>query len=35
MSKEEYPNAVEVSAVFHEGMKMFAVPVQPTQHKSF
>lgn len=29
--REEYKSAIEVSVVFHEGMKMFAVPVQPAR----
>jgi len=33
MSKEEYKDAIEVSVIFHEGQKMFAVPKQPAQQE--
>jgi hypothetical protein len=33
MSKEEYKGAIEVSVIFHEGQKMFAVPKQPAQQE--
>jgi hypothetical protein len=29
MSREEYKDAIEVSVIFHEGQRMFAVPKQP------
>ena len=29
MSREEHENAIEVSIIFHEGQRMFAVPKQP------
>ena len=29
MIKEEYKGAIEVSVIFHEGQRMFAVPKQP------
>jgi len=29
MSREEHKDAIEVSIVFHEGQRMFAVPKQP------
>jgi hypothetical protein len=28
-SKQEYKDAIEVSVIFHEGQRMFAVPKQP------
>ena len=31
MTKEEYKDAIEVSVIFHEGQRMFAVPKQPAQ----
>ena len=33
MSREEYKDAIEVSVIFHEGQRMFAVPKQPAQRK--
>jgi hypothetical protein len=33
MSKEEYKDAIEVSVIFHEGQRMFAVPKQPAQQE--
>ena len=33
MSREEYKDAIEVSVIFHEGQKMFAVPKQPAQQE--
>jgi hypothetical protein len=33
MSKEEYKDAIEVSVIFHEGQRMFAVPKQPAQQQ--
>ena len=35
MSREEYKDAIEVSVIFHEGQKMFAVPKQPAQTLPF
>jgi hypothetical protein len=29
MSREEHKDAIEVSIIFHEGQRMFAVPKQP------
>jgi hypothetical protein len=29
----EYKDAIEVSVIFHEGQRMFAVPKQPAQHE--
>jgi hypothetical protein len=34
MSREEYKDAIEVSIVFHEGQRMFAVPKQPAPVQS-
>jgi hypothetical protein len=31
MSREEHKGAIEVSIIFHEGQRMFAVPKQPAQ----
>jgi hypothetical protein len=33
MSKEEYKGAIEVSVIFHEGQRMFAVPKQVAQQE--
>ena len=33
MSREEYKDAIEVSVIFHEGQRMFAVPKQPAQQE--
>ena len=33
MTKEEYEGAIEVSVIFHEGQRMFAVPKQPAQQE--
>jgi hypothetical protein len=33
MTKEEYKDAIEVSVIFHEGQRMFAVPKQPAQQE--
>lgn len=33
MSREEYKGAIEVSVIFHEGQRMFAVPKQPAQQE--
>ena len=33
MTKEEYKDAIEVSVIFHEGQRMFAVPKQPAQQQ--
>jgi hypothetical protein len=33
MSKEEYKGAIEVSVIFHEGQRMFAVPKQVVQQE--
>jgi hypothetical protein len=33
MSKEEYKGAIEVSVIFHEGQRMFAVPKQVAQQQ--
>ena len=33
MSKEEYKGAIEVSVIFHEGQRMFAVPKQPAKQE--
>jgi hypothetical protein len=30
---EQYKDAIEVSVIFHEGQKMFAVPKQPAQQE--
>lgn len=35
MSREEHKDAIEVSVIFHEGQKMFAVPKQPAQPLPF
>jgi hypothetical protein len=31
MNREEHKGAIEVSVIFHEGQRMFAVPKQPAQ----
>jgi len=33
MSREEYKDAIEVSVIFHEGQRMFAVPKQVEQQE--
>ena len=33
MSREEYKGAIEVSIIFHEGQRMFAVPKQVAQQE--
>lgn len=35
MSREEHKDAIEVSVVFHEGQRMFAVPKQPAQQQTW